>query len=141
MSSNLLFTYLRSNNYACVNYLHTNQTIAFQLFFCRRFVLALLLDQKKPLSALYQSSSVKFTQLNVMSLVTTCKSDSPRLLLFEHVSCYTFGMCRIAMNPKDLTCKFHMDSYEPSTLSFSTLPIFSAMEYNVALALSDISRL
>lgn len=97
--------------------------------------------KKKPLPALYQSSSVKFTQLNVMSLVTTCKSDSPRLLLFEHVSCYTFGMCRIAMNPKDLTCKFHMDSYEPSTLSFSTLPIFSAMEYNVALALSDISRL
>lgn len=82
--------------------------------------------KKKPLPALYQSSSVKFTQLNVMSLVTTCKS---------------FGMCRIAMNPKDLTCKFHMDSYEPSTLSFSTLPIFSAMEYNVALALSDISRL
>lgn len=36
-----------------------------------------------------QSSSVKFTQLNVMSLVTTCKSDSPHLLLFEHVSCYT----------------------------------------------------
>lgn len=94
--------------------------------------------KKKPLPALYQSSSVKFTQLNVTSLVTTCKSDSPHLLLFEHVSCYT---CRIAMNPKDLTCKFHMDSYEPSTLSFSTLPIFSAMEYNVALALSDISRL
>lgn len=45
--------------------------------------------KKKPLPALYQSSSVKFTQLNVMSLVTTCKSDSPHLLLFEHVSCYT----------------------------------------------------
>lgn len=45
--------------------------------------------KKKPLPALYQSSSVKFTQLNVMSLVTTGKSDSPHLLLFEHVSCYT----------------------------------------------------
>lgn len=45
--------------------------------------------KKEPLPALYQSSSVKFTQLNVMSLVTTCKSDSPHLLFFEHVSCYT----------------------------------------------------